>query len=1415
MQLRLIRLLFLSFFLPGIISSARAADPDIAVPPALQPWIDWVREQTPELRCPLLKNERTCVWPGRLQLQLNDQGGTFHGSVLVDNRAEVLLPGGGDVWPLDVQIDSGGSRIAAVVLEHEGRPYVTVSPGRYALSGRFAWKNLPKALAVPEATGIVDLELNGVSVPAPKFTAGGELWLQRDEQTQEAEEDTLHVNVWRKLSDGLPFEVETRMELRVSGKARELHLGNVLLPGAQPLTIDSDLPYRLDQDWNLTLQVKPGVHHVTLHSVTAVPSAEYAMPAVRVEGWPQDETWVFAGDEAFRSVELSGAPGIDPNRTTLPDEWKSLPAFVLSPGVTLSLKETRRGERELPPNSLALSRHLWLDLDGRGYTIQDDISGQMNRDWRLNMQSPTVLTQAGVAGREQLITEDATNKLSGIELRSQNVGIRTVSRLDQALSEIPAVGWDYEMNSLSLDLSVGPGWTLLEAVGADNDAGTWLSSWRLWDIFFVCLMAIAGAKLLGRRWGAVAFVSLILCHQQLGAPVYIWINLLVGKALLDVLPPGKFRVLVQWYFVASFGLLLSVLLPFSIDQIRLGLFPQLTPSFQPGEIFSMIVGPTLLLGAAASFVAFLVCIFQRRFRYGFLLFLLAGGLVIASIATIALMSGMRAPYGAAEESYYDTATSAAVLPQSAPQELAAQAVSKGGVSRMKSFGRALEDAKDGKYETQQTLRKELLQVDPKAVVQTGVSVPSWHWRTWSLRWNGPVEKDRTLRLYLLSPRVNCILSFFRVLLLAALALAFVSRGAVRSIFQRLQPAVAVVLLGLFIPGAAQAQSFPGNDLLRELSTRLTKNICKSDCTAAESMLFELNGDDVSVDIRLSSDGPGAWPLPGPVEQFSPSSVLLDGEAVNEFRRTDDGLAWVRIPPGVHRLLLKGGFGRRTAVTLQLGLTPKHVEVHTADWTVDGLSPAGAAQDSIQFIRKGSAPEAKAEEGGVRDELQLADWYAVRRELDIALPWTATTTVRRLGQIDRSQILRVPLMPGESITGTAIRMESGAALVHFPRGVRDVSWTSSLNQEPTLELTAVADVPMSETWQVRCSAIWRCSFDGIPATSSIEQGENSLLWNPWPHDKLKISVRKPLGVSGKTETIDSVQLDWQPGTGLIQGNLHFSLRSAQGGFRKIQLPPGASLESVSIDNVQKTIALEGRELTLPLHPGNQQFLIHWRQPWELQPFTTMPGVNLGTESANITVSVNVPQKRWLLMVFGPAWGPAVLFWGELIVVVLFSLLLGRIGLEPLNSRQWLLLGLGMTTLHPAFLLLPALCFAALHIRKQRPSADRLRFNAGQIGLAALSVLTFAVLYLSIYNGLIVEPNMGISGNQSTNWLLHWYSDQAASSLPTPSLLSLPMWSWRVLMLVWASWLVFALLRWIIWGWRCFSDGGLWKAKPAQD
>jgi hypothetical protein len=86
---------------------------------------------------------------------------------------------------------------------------------------------------------------------------------------------------------------------------------------------------------------------------------------------------------------------------------------------------------------------------------------------------------------------------------------------------------------------------------------------------------------------------------------------------------------------------------------------------------------------------------------------------------------------------------------------------------------------------------------------------------------------------------------------------------------------------------------------------------------------------------------------------------------------------------------------------------------------------------------------------------------------------------------------------------------------------------------------------------------------------------------------------------------------------------------------------------------------------------------------------------------------------------------------------------------------------------------------------------------------------STLYSAVENGLLGIPDMQIAGNQSTSRMLNWTQDRIDGLMPAPWVISLPEWVFHILMLFWSLWLAFSLLRWLKWGWQCFSQGGAWK------
>ena len=100
---------------------------------------------------------------------------------------------------------------------------------------------------------------------------------------------------------------------------------------------------------------------------------------------------------------------------------------------------------------------------------------------------------------------------------------------------------------------------------------------------------------------------------------------------------------------------------------------------------------------------------------------------------------------------------------------------------------------------------------------------------------------------------------------------------------------------------------------------------------------------------------------------------------------------------------------------------------------------------------------------------------------------------------------------------------------------------------------------------------------------------------------------------------------------------------------------------------------------------------------------------------------------------------------------------------------------------------------------------------QFGIGGLTVIALLSIVSALPQGLLGTPDMHVSGHNSTGAALGWFADHSDSLLPVASAFSVPMWIYKVLILVWALWLSFALVRWLPWVWKCFSKDGLWRSR----
>jgi len=1345
-------------------SPAAALEPK-DVPAPLQPWLPWVLEQAGESVCPTLGEGPACVWPGRLELELNDAGGRFRLNVTLDRRGRVALPGGDKQWPQEVEADSA----AAVVLEEGGAPAAMLTAGQHTLVGRFLWHRLPETLLVPARIALLELSVHGKRVAQPKRD-GERVWLKGDKAPAE-EPESLTLEVFRKIEDQVPLSVETQLVLHVSGRSRELRLPTALTAGSLPIELESKLPARIEPNGELFLQVYAGRHELQLRALYPSPPERLVAPRHAPPG-PSQEIWVFVPHTEYGQTEIKGGLSVDPQRTNLPESWRRFAAYQLEGGGELQLERPRRGQPHPPPNHLALERELWLDLDGQGYTVRDHLTGSIERTWRLDLLEGA-LGHARVGGVDQLITTHPETGARGVELRQSALDLSAEWRLDDARSELPAVAWSENVEQLGSNLYLPPGWQLLHVSGADSASQTWLSRWDLFAVFFVLVVAAAVAKLSRWTWGVLALVALLAAQGEANAPRFLWGVILLCIALLAGLPAGRFRQLVRALALVSSLVLLGATLSFGVSQIRAALYPQIDEGSGMFDVAE-----------------------EARWEGG-------------------MATQVAAPAPMPE-------------PASAPAESSVESSKAGAAFGALGRGRADVGALDldmNAYADKRKPRSALLEQDPNAQIQTGPGVPSWSWRAWRLGWSGPVEHTHTLQLYLLSPGVVAVLAVLRIALIGLLTF-----WALRLVWVRAQhpppagrggrpspapvaAALSLVLGSVFSPAPARAD-IPTPELLAQLKERMTPaSACAGSCVQVPRLTVEVSATEVQVEAEVHAAERAAYQLPGPVSRWLPAAVDVDGRPATALLLGDDGYLHVRLDPGRHRVRARGLIPGRQ-LSLDAGTLPRWVTVNAPGWEVSGLSQSGQIDGSLGLVRP---LPADGSEGPATEEAPttLPTWARVTRTFSFGVSWSVRTELERASPKGSLIVARMPLLPGERVTSADVAVEGGVATLRLVGDGDAVAFDSVLEARPEIALTAVTNAGYSERWVIRCSPIFRCDARGIAPIQHGDAGNWQPTFAPWPGETLTLGVVRPAAATGQTATVDSARLELHPGVRLLRAELTARVRVSTQTRYELELPAGSEVDRLRIGSQDEPIRQEGSKLELVFAPGEHELNVGWQEPGGLSTLFRTPLVRFGPELINAELSVHLPEERWLLAAGGPGWGPAILFWGHLVLIALLAPVLGRLPRSPLPTWQWALLALGLTQVPlPIAGIVFGWFFAVAFQGQQRPERP-FWFNARQFLLLVLTLVFLGCLFGAVYDSLLNTPDMEVAGSGSSERLLHWYVDRTPGSLPQAWVLTVSLWVWRGVMLLWALWLAHHLVGWLKWAWLEFSSAGVWKPwrKPA--
>lgn len=1241
---------------------------------------------------------------------------------------------------------------AVAVVERSGIPSVHLKTGSYRIDGTFQWPEVPQNIRIPNEIGMLRLKVNGEEVKAPKWDNSGVVWLKRT-RSEEKDEKFLAAQVYRKLHDGIPMWLQTDVELSVSGKSREEDLGDILPEGWRLSTVRSPIPVAVNEEGRMKAQVRAGKWVIAVEAFRTDP-AETLGYTQAMHPVAQEELVAFEADPTLRTIDVQNAPSVDVSLTTFPEKWRHLPVYQWKTATEMLLREKLRGAGIEEHHALHLRRELWLKENGSGYVYRDRIHGTQQKVWRLDTVKEQKLGRVQINGTGQLITKNPETGAEGVEVRTRNLtNMEAVGKLDRD-KRVPAVGWNTDVDSLALRLHLPPGWRLFALFGPERVHGDWLTAWSLLDLFLLLIFSLSVFRLLGKTAGIVAFCGFALAYHEPDAPRYAWLLLLAPVALLRVVPQGKVRKLLTIVKYVALVILLSGLIPFTLSHIQSVLYPQLEPRGQQNASFALDEFRAFESDGAADLEGF-----------------------------------------------------AKAQEESTPSPLSlysSRSIMKRDVSKKAKF----------------TYKQEQLQnlaYDPKARIQTGPGVPAWKWRQVSCSWKGPVSSDQWLTPLLIPPLIQRLLTVITLgLLLWLLAILLeVRKWKISHSGKWIRGATPLLILFFLTAGTSLSRAeIPDKEILETLRTRLLEPAdCYPHCAEIPLVVLQAKEEKIIFNAEVNAITQTSIPLPGRLPAWSPITVEVDGKRTTALRREDSYL-WVFIPEGVHQVRVEGWLPQSKEWEWTFSLKPKRIEVEAPGWSVSGIRSDGTPEDQIFFARKEKAAEKK---DAAYDRKDFYPVVMVTRSLEIGLNWQVETTVSRLSASGKAVSLEIPSLQGEQILSSGVIVKEGRVQVRLGAGQKRFSWKSELAKAPEVILKAADTGKWVERWQLVTSPVWNVGFTGI--SPLYEPGKDSLspVWRPWPGEEVKLTLDRPTAVNGPTMTVYRVNHNVHLGNRHRTSHLSLGLRCSLGEDFVVKLDEKAQVTSVKRKGQAVPIRREGDKLIIAAQPGEQQIEIEWKESKPLGISTGSGKVILPVESTNLTTTLTLPEDQWVLWACGPLRGPAVRFWGLLITVILIGYALGSLPRSPLSKGAWMLFGVGFTQLILPVAVIPVGCLFALAYRGTvtKEHWNRYGFNSMQIGLGLAAFISVLALIAMVAEGLLGAPEMFILGEGCYRTNLQWFQAESGPTLAEPGVLSVSLWYYRILMLLWALWLAHSLINWMKWGWKQFSTGGIWSnEKPPK-
>ena len=1379
-------------------SSFLLAENDIYVPESLEPWVDWVLEENPHISCPVRATDGVrlnCIWVRETNISVvrgESYGVTFELSVHAFAESTLQLPYSESFKPQNLQLD--GQRVA--LGGGNAAPEVIVPTGSHVLEGELVWteESEPRFLEIPRS-GIVRLTINDKKVEHPSLQGGGSrLWFTNEitEATEPSDApDTQVIRVYRHFIDEIPQTLTTHIKITVTGNPRILEFGRVITDEYEITNIASRWPAILSREGNLVVQVTPGSNDVQIDA-RATDQLDTFSYHKASELWPEVEYWGIDPRHQLRVIRMEGPLRTDLSQINAPRSMRQLTGFLLTEEDELKIIEEQRGSTQSYASSFDVFKDIWLNFRGDSFTVADAIGTEIASTQRVTSSIP--LGEVRVDGVSRMISsydDSSGEQLASIHLKPGDSHLSTTSRISRS-DPLPPNPWSIEADNLNARLHLPPGWMLMWSQGIDEVEDSWLSKWGIWDVFVVSLLLSLVWGLGGWKWTAVVAGAVLISYQIDQAPTIGWIVLAGMCYAVKAIKHVSLNKIANLSYWIVFAVVASICVFHATISVRNALHPQLATTNNTFEkqlvstISSIAPRDLFLRESIAGLDQFFKSV-PSQFRSG-------------SISESASIDSLR---DSEREALVTTGSRLLASDQKTlAKNYSADEIEEMGVSDLADFFR-------------RTVSN--FNSTTPIAIQTGPGRPNWQWQTIALNWQGPVAQDQKMSLVLLSPWMTRLLygtSALATLLVLMYFLYLKVPGVincVKTVLPRVSGVASFLLLIMLCNPQDVRADIPDADLLEELENRLLAlPDCLSECAYLEEATVTASDDVLTLSMVVHAEDRVAIPLPNENSTWNLVDLRQGTDQLPLLR--ERSRLYTLLDEGVHTIVLTANIKDLDQFDVDFELLPGHLEIEAPEWRVEGLVYGQVGDRKLTFSRvsvvgsDSSSPTAGNIDRLNTAPLEITPYVSVVRQINLTYEPTVTTRVTRVAPYTGEITVRIPLLPMELVTTSKLSVEDERMVVTLKASQQTILWESKLEVASTLTLTAPPIEDRSERWSILGSDFWSYSHEGI---DPIETSNDYTMFIPRSNEILQIGIQQQTPMQGESITIERVTATHTVDPQSTTTSLTLKILASQPGDLEVTLPEDARVESLLFAGEIHSLP-SSNEVLVPIRPGQQDYSLDWMTSAGASFMYKPPSVSLSQSAINARTNIQFPENRWIIWLAGSSLGATVAFWSILIGVLLAAVAISRIPGIALTTRDAVILTIGATLIHIAVLVYAGIWFIAIWLksRTKEEITRRWLYRIGQILLCAITLVVLIVLLRTIPAALTNDPNMYITGYQTSNEQFVWFSDQITASLPTPWIISLPMWIYFTLILVWVMWLVFTLLKWARVWWQTLKSPVLW-------